>query len=336
MLSRTPQINRAITVLVSLFILFGIQVSVMAQVPIIGQNSEPTVTNPPALHISTPNKTYSFVDMTSDLAALKTAYPELITVQVIGSSVGQRPIYAVKLGHGEKKIFINASFHGREWITSCLTLQMIACYAESAANSRAIDGYHVKEYLETVSIWFIPMVNPDGVTISQSRNRSWKANQNGVDLNRQFSYGWTEGGGPKRPGPEGFKGYSSMSEPEARALADFVYQHDFLALINYHSAGEIIYSDAKFVSADKRQEAQDLKQLIFRATKYRPGSQETENRAAGYFKDYFAVHTKNPSYTIEVGKAKYAGCSVPISELPRIWAQNKLVPLGILKYYYEK
>lgn len=63
-------------------------------------------------------------------------------------------------------------------------------------------------YPDDVEVWLVPEANPDGV----AAGTRWNAN--GVDLNRNFPWGWrADDGGP---GP--------LSEPESRAVAGLVEQ----------------------------------------------------------------------------------------------------------------
>ena len=59
-----------------------------------------------------------------------------------------------------------------------------------------------------VEVWLVPVANPDGSAAGV------RCNANGVDLNRNFSWGWRRGDGG--PGP--------LSEPETQALASLVEQ----------------------------------------------------------------------------------------------------------------
>ena len=214
-----------------------------------------------AKDIVNPYQTYTYAQMEKDILELTRIYPDLIKSEVIGKSVDERNLYALKLGHGKTEIFFNAAHHAREHITTNLLMEMIDTYAQSYVKNTKIDGYNTRDILNKTSIWFVPMVNPDGVTLVQLGHKSaknpdyvlklnnsstnfnaWKANIRGVDLNRQYPAEWNNiQYNTGKPGPKNYKGPKPLSEPEAKALYDFTLAHDFKTGVAYHSTGEILY-----------------------------------------------------------------------------------------------
>ena len=150
--------------------------------------------------------TYPFLRMNID--ALKKSYPFLETGSIGKSVLGNDLIY-IKLGTGRKEVFYNASFHANEWIGSPLLMKFTEEYLLSYVNNSTIFGYNSRNLWRNISLYIVPMVNPDGVNLvtgeyrqssinynnalSISRNypsipfpNGWKANIQGVDLNLQF------------------------------------------------------------------------------------------------------------------------------------------------------
>jgi murein peptide amidase A len=87
------------------------------------------------------------------------------------------------------------------------------------------------------TLYVIPDLNPDGV--ARGRNAGARVNANGVDLNRNFptpnwvpnwdhTNCWND-----RPTTGGTSG---GSEPETRAVMNFIFGHHVEAMISYHSA----------------------------------------------------------------------------------------------------
>ncbi len=156
-------------------------------------------------NIVNPNQVYTYEILTQDIKKIATAYPDLIQYMSIGTTVYGREIWAVRLGKGEATITLNGVHHAREWLTTNLLMNMIEYYAKGYQEGKDLEGYKVKDILDKITIWFIPMVNPDGVTLQQkgldafpdegheallglnnnSQNfNSWKTNAQGIDLNR--------------------------------------------------------------------------------------------------------------------------------------------------------
>ena len=107
----------------------------------------------------------------------------------------------------------------------------------------------------------MPMVNPDGVTISQYgpkkiRNatlrknlykiakgfsfKEWKANARGVDINRNYAEGFNRKGA-KAPAHKNYTGNTPVSEPETKAQISVVEKVQPNVVICYHQAGEVMY-----------------------------------------------------------------------------------------------
>lgn len=139
-----------------------------------------------------------------NIRALKVVYPFLQTGS-IGRSVLGDDIPFIKIGNGPKEVFYTASIHANEWITSVLLMKFIENYCFAISSNSTIFGFDARSLFNSVSIYVVPMVNPDGVNLvtgaflvdSNAYLRSkrisdsfpnipfpsgWKANINGVDL----------------------------------------------------------------------------------------------------------------------------------------------------------
>jgi Zinc carboxypeptidase len=153
---------------------------------------------------------------------------------VIGTSAQGRPIEAVQIGAGPRKLVVVGATHGGpEANTYQLTLDLIAHFR---ANPDQVPP--------TVRLYLIPSINPDGLAIG------WRFDAAGVDLNRnmnttldacpendwsttvQGAYGLVaDTGGP----------YAD-SQPEARLIRSFLW--DAAGAIFIHSNAGLVFPAA--------------------------------------------------------------------------------------------
>ncbi|MDQ1144315.1 murein tripeptide amidase MpaA [Bacillus sp. SORGH_AS 510] len=287
-----------------------------------------------------PKQAYSYNDLMADINKFKRNFPGFIQTQIIGKSVDGRNIYAIKLGRGEKEIFFNGSHHAREHMTTNVLMEMLDQYASSYSAKRNFNSYNVRDLLNKVSIWFVPMVNPDGVMLVQegastAKNpqyviqlnggktdfSSWKANIRGVDLNRQYPADWANiANNTGKPAPENFKGYQPLSEPEVQAVSNFVKTHHFKIATAYHSSGRILYWNFHQATAAYNRDYQ-IAQKYSKLTGYSlvfPGP----NPSGGGFTDWFIQDMKMPGFTPEISTHTYSK-PVPLSNFDTIWKENQ-------------
>lgn len=301
--------------------------------------------------IVNPNQNYSYAKMQKDIKKLEKAYPGLVKQEIIGKSEYGRNIYAVALGKGESTVFINGSHHAREWITTNLNMNMIDKYAAAYKGNSSINGYNVKQLLNNTTIWFVPMVNPDGVTLQQSGLKSfpakdhakiikmnagsknfkrWKANGKGVDLNRQYSPNWNKLGGPKGPYYKNYNGPKVAAASETKAVLSFVDKINPEMAISYHSSGQIIFWKYQQTGSRYTQDAKYASKLS-KITSY---PLVKANSFGGGFSDWFSRVEKKPAFTIEVSPA-VGETHVPLRNYARIWSQNASIGLYTAQEGYK-
>jgi len=116
--------------------------------------------------------------------------------QLIGRSVDGRPIYVEQLGSaGGRSVLVVGCIDGNE--------------PAGIAIVRALERLGAQAGID---FWLIGALNPDGLAAGTL------GNARGVDLNRNFPYGWRHlgGSGPLDSGPR------ALSEPESRAAYQLI------------------------------------------------------------------------------------------------------------------
>ena len=150
------------------------------------------------------NQQYGYDLMKQNINELKRAYP-FLEIRTAGYSVLGKPIPYIKIGNGTKQVLYHASIHANEWITSVLLMKFIENFCKAYIFNQTLQGYSVRELFKNISLYIIPMVNPDGVDLVTGNvdieseiyknyetiahgfitipfQNGWKANFNGVDL----------------------------------------------------------------------------------------------------------------------------------------------------------
>ncbi|QGQ97479.1 peptidase M14 [Paenibacillus psychroresistens] len=290
------------------------------------------------------NNSYSYHDLCNELQLMKLPNPYL-SYEVIGYSVMGKEIMALRLGQGKRKIHYNAAIHANEWITAVLLIKFINdCVRCLEEEDYIWQGVHIHQLLQEITIWFVPLLNPDGVELVLDgigaehefkqqllawNNNSvdftgWKANIHGVDLNDQFPAYWEEERVRRqqsKPGPMNYSGIAPLSEPEARAIANFTLKHAFDLVLSLHTQGEEIYWNYRGFEPEK---AEGLADKLASVSGY--CAVYLTDSDAGY-KDWFIQQFRRPGFTIEAG---YGINPLPIEQLDQIYEKvSKILLLGL-------
>ena len=85
--------------------------------------------------------------------------------ELLGSTAFQRPIRTLVIGNGPRKVLYSASHHANEWITTLVLLKYAEEFAEAIQSGATIGGQDARMLAEAVTIYMVPMVNPDGVDL---------------------------------------------------------------------------------------------------------------------------------------------------------------------------
>jgi g-D-glutamyl-meso-diaminopimelate peptidase len=289
-------------------------------------------------------KSYSYNDLNNQLLLLKQPNPYL-NYEVIGQSVMGKEIIAIKLGQGKREVHYNASIHANEWITAVILLKFIMDSLRSMdENDGYLKGFDIRALLQETTVWFVPLLNPDGVELvlegvreghplkqqllewnnHSSDFSGWKANIHGVDLNDQFPAHWEEEQlrrNVSKPAPMNYSGVAPLSEPEASAIANFTLKHSFDLVLSLHTQGEEIYWNYRGFEPIN---AWEIANKFAEGSGYR--AVYLTDSDAGY-KDWFIQQFRRPGFTIEAG---YGKNPLPINQLDDIYEKvSKILLLGL-------
>ena len=278
---------------------------------------------------------------------LVSKYPFLRT-EVLTETAEGRNVRTLVIGNGPRKVIYSAAWHANEWITAPVLLKFVEEFAEALTEGGEIGGINAGDLAAQVTIYTVPMVNPDGVDLVTGAIKSgepayenaekigesfpsipfpdgWKANLNGVDLNLQFPAGWLRAReikflqGYNRPAPRDYVGRSPLSQQEARAMAGYTEYIDPDLVLAYHTQGKEIYWS--FMDYDVPG-ARELGEKFAQVSGYRLSEPAPSSSYAGY-KDWFIKEFRRPGYTVEAGSGTNP---LPLSQFDEIYRDN----LGIL------
>ena len=262
-----------------------------------------------------PTNVYSYEQMIEDMETLRSQYSDVVTVASIGTTELGRDIPVIRIGdlNARYHVLLQGAIHGREHLTAWLLMATADYWLDHGILGYGDVCYHI-----------IPMTNPDGVIISQTgilndaqheiylndkengyttRSQSsyaalWKANGEGIDINRNFPAGWDSIDDRNGPSSHLYQGSKPFFAAESVALRDYTLKYAFDATISYHATGSLIY----YSYGDKEPVNSQSKSLA-RAVREISGYDLASSNGidgAGY-KDWVIDTLEIPSLTIEIG-----------------------------------
>ena len=268
-----------------------------------------------------PYEVYTYDQMKEDIYELYNMYPEIISQPYsIGQSVEGRDICAFNMGTGDTTVILCAAMHAREYIASIFLMYLCDRYAYAYAKGEEFDGYDIRAALDSTTFIVIPMMNPDGTNLVQfgydaTQNpeyvaslpitewgypyewSSWKANINGVDLNKNYPVNWLENGSPRS---SGYAGPSEGSEPETQAMLNLVDNTDFQILASFHSQGKVIYWMDDICDSDLRAKFSPYVSRICYETGFESAEPGSSKVSSGFLTDYVRYTKRDMALTIEL------------------------------------
>lgn len=283
---------------------------------------------------------YTYEEYQRDIWKMKSKYKKKLEVHTIGYSEYGRKLYGIKVGTGEKSILISGTHHGREWITALMVMKMVENQVKEEDLYNRMGDY---------SIWFVPMLNPDGVTIQQGEVRKfplfsrmaikkmnegskdfthWKSNGRGVDLNRQYPAGWEElEGESSKPSFKNYKGEKPLEAKEVQAIVSLTDKIKPTLAVAYHSSGQEIFW--QYNNKENSERDMSIASKLAATTGYELGKPDPDAIGAGYT-DWFITTYHLPAFTIEICPT-VEETSPPLSTFAEEWQRNRNVTEVLLQ-----
>ncbi|KAF0026363.1 hypothetical protein F2P81_021100 [Scophthalmus maximus] len=160
--------------------------------------------------------------------------PELVSSAVYGHTVEGRNITLLKLGldnsegREKKLMWVDCGIHAREWIAPAFCQWFVKEIVHTYKTNEKLE-----QMLQNLDVYVTPVINVDGYTFTWANDstRLWRKSRSlplqgsncyGVDLNRNFNANWGTVGVSFDSCANTYCGKSPGSEPEARAVMDFI------------------------------------------------------------------------------------------------------------------
>ncbi|GJQ81229.1 hypothetical protein Trydic_g20448 [Trypoxylus dichotomus] len=202
-------------------------------------------------------KHHHYQEMEQFLMDYNTTYPNITDLKSIGKSVQGRELYVMVLSStptkhvpGKPEFKYIANMHGNEVVGRELLLLLIKYLCENyGSNDR------ITKLLNTTRIHIMPSMNPDGYEMSSegdpNSNRG-RDNAHGVDLNRNF------------PDQYGTNKYNQNTEPETRAMMQWIQSEPFVLSANLHNGALVANYPFDDTPDDRRHENKSPDDEVFK------------------------------------------------------------------------
>jgi len=190
------------------------------------------------------------------LAACQSAFPNICRVVDLTEKYNVSPtfegrhVFAVKISNNvavdedEPAFLLVSNHHAREIVTP-----LIALHAIEQLTTKYGNDPRITDLVDAYEIWIAPVWNPDGYNEVFTGNNLWRKNKRvfpdgvGVDLNRNYPFGWSSGcAGSRSPTSETYKGPRPVSEAETQLMTAWSDDRHFAKIVDYHSTGREVLS----------------------------------------------------------------------------------------------
>lgn len=260
----------------------------------------------------------TLADYSQEIAALAAAHPDRVRRVMIGRSVTGRPIEGLEIAEDVARTDdgrpVHAELgltHAREWPSGEVVMELATELATSTQPRLARLRARTRTFL-------FPVVNPDGLELSQTTAPDQRKNLDEVDLNRNFGAFWGGLGASDNPLDNTYRGPEPFSEPEAQALRAWSSRHQVAVINSNHTySGTVLYQPG-FTSVDApglpagtevpgTRAFAAVARAMARAAGYEAGPAWAFEEITGAAEDFNYFNQFAFAFTTEVGRGEFHG-----------------------------
>ncbi len=262
-------------------------------------------------------QSFDYACLRRKIYELKERFP-FACYSVCARSWSGRAVFMLSLGNREAPALCLGGFKGGDFASVSVMLSLFEHLCACVAEDKKAAGVKIGDVLKEKGVIIIPCVNPDGMEIVAhgavgagnyaglvervcADTSSWRANARGVDLNLNFSLGFTEtkkiaeGCGYTSPGPYFYAGKVPESEPETRSLVRLCRAKNIRHTLTLQSGADYIYSPVLEKGAERQE-------LMLRIIELSSGTARLEGLPGPFekhgFSDWFAEKYSRPAFVL--------------------------------------
>ncbi|KAM5152536.1 carboxypeptidase O isoform 2-T5 [Mantella aurantiaca] len=291
---------------------------------------------------------YTWINLMSD------KHSDLITQHFLGLTYESRPIHFLKISqpssNPKKIIWMDCGIHAREWIAPAFC----QWFVKEIVQNHEKDA-RIRKLLRNLDLYVLPVLNIDGYVYTWTTDRLWRKSRSrhengtcyGVDLNRNFNSKWCNLGSSKNCSDNSYCGISPVSEPETKAVVDFVEKRksDIICFLTMHSYSQYILTAYGYTKDLPQSYNETIKVAQMAATElkkkhgtvYKVGSfANLLYEASGTSQDWVHDLGIKFSYTIELrdnGTHKFV---LPEDQIQPTCEETMAAVLTIMEYVNDK
>ena len=268
------------------------------------------------------NDGFGYAVLRRKIYECKEKYP-FAGYSVCARSWSGRALFTLSLGNTKEPALYIAGVRSGNTAGTQVLLRFFERLCECVDTRGELAGIRINDVLKEKGVVIIPCVNPDGMEIVSSGavaagsyaglvervcadTASWRANARGVDLELNFSDGFTqtkriaEGCGYTAPGPYFYVGKVPESEPESRALVRMCRSRDIRHSVILRSGPDCLYTPAPVNGTERVEMMCRILELSSRLGRLRdtPGSLDTSSFAQWFVNTYsrpaFIMSARDP------------------------------------------